>query len=86
MLLSSSISLMHNSPTPALQGSYTPTDLGMHLTHASALTSLSPLSSHSPELLYEHSLVASFANHALAEYFPIEALRDTCIWRQFRHG
>jgi len=35
MLLSSSTSLIHTSPTPVLKGSYTSGDLGMHLAHAS---------------------------------------------------
>jgi len=78
ILLSSSISLMHTSPTTALQGSYTSADSGMHLVHASVQTGLSPfLSSISPDLVYKYSLVTSSSTHALAECFPIGALNGS---------
>ena len=61
MLLSSSTSQVHTSPTSALLGSYTSADLGMHLAHASLQTGLSPLSYIPPELVYEHVLVTTFS-------------------------
>ena len=86
MLLSPSVSLVHTGPTPVLQGAYTSADLGMHLASASAQTGLSPLSSIPPELVTKHGLVASFSTHALAECFPIGALRDSWTWRDLFTG
>ena len=58
----------------------------MHLTHASVQTGLSPLSSISPEMVNEYGLVPTFSTHALAECFPIGALRDSWTWRDLFTG
>ena len=86
MILTTCVSLVHTGPTPVLQGAYTSADLGTHLASASARTGLSPLSSISAELVTEHGQVTTFSTHALAECFPIGALRGSWTWRDLFTG
>jgi len=86
LILSPSVSLVHTGPTPVLQGAYTSAELGMHLASASARTGISSLLSVTPALASEHGLVDTLSTHALAECFPIGALRDSWTWRDLFTG